>query len=170
MIANIVLRDLSKQESNYGIGIMPLSRDVKQLEEVKSENFGLDGDGFKELYNLIKFRQIRIYCKENTTIHITSKDGNFGLIDYILSNGGCPAACGSYNILPDDNSYLSNHSEEFYSGTFGYCSPDASARKDRLYDHLMWRAGYNHIVLKYNRMECDDYKVKATGVWRYFVR
>ena len=43
---------------------MSLSRDVKQLEDVKSENFGLDCDGFKKLYNLIKFRQIRIYCKK----------------------------------------------------------------------------------------------------------
>ena len=63
MIANIVLRNLSKQESNYGIGKTTFSNDVKLLEDVKSENFGLDGNAFKELYNLIKFRQVRIYCK-----------------------------------------------------------------------------------------------------------
>ena len=94
-------------------------------------------------------------------------DGNFGLINYLLMY--------SYNILPDDNSYLSNHCEEFVDETFGICNKTVSwghitEPKYRLYDHLIWQHDLRHINLQYNIMECDDARIKSTGVWKYFVR
>ena len=171
MITNVELNDLSKQESMYDFDKMPLSDDVQTLGDVETGNFGLNGDGIADLHSIIKFDQVRIYCKKNnTSIHIVSKFDRPGLVDYLIMKGSCPTACGSYKILSDDNSYLSHHCNELVNDKFGYCNIASREPKMRIYDHLMYTAFGKHILLLPTRMECDDYNVKSTGVWKFFVR
>ena len=171
MITNVELNDLSKQESMYGFDKMPLSGDVQTLGDVETGNFGLNGVGIADLHSIIKFDQVRIYCKKkNTSIHIVSKQHRPGLVNYLIMNGDCPIACGTYKILSDDNSYISHHCNELVAGNFGNCNIASREPKMRIYDHLMYTAFGKHILLLSTRMECDDYNVKSTGVWKFFVR
>ena len=172
MITNVELNDLSKQESMYGFDKMPLSDDVQRLSEVETGNFGLNGDGIAALHSIIKFDQVRIYCKKkNTSVHIVLNHDRPGLVNYLIMKGVCPTACGSYKILSDDNSYLSHHCNELVNGKFGNCQLVSREPKVRIYDHLMYsHLHQKHILLYSTRMECDDSNVKSTGVWKFFVR
>ena len=86
--------------------------------------------------------------------------------------GGCPTSYGSYKILSDDNSYLSHHCNELAKGEgkFGKCNLGIRGPEVRIYDHLMYNGHGSAILLHSTRMKCDDYNVKSTGVWKFFVR
>ena len=109
MIGNLVLT--SSPVSSY-INIF-LSNDISKLDQVGTGNFGIDGYGIRQLHSLIQFRQVRMYCKKSSTIHIVSNKKQTGLINFLIMNGSCPLACG-YKILSDDNSYLSRNCDKLF--------------------------------------------------------
>ena len=72
------------------------------------------------------FKQLRFYChkqKVGTVFHIMTNDNHLGeaVVKYFIDNkliSSRPQACGSYTVLPDDNSTLSQNCKKLgWNGT-----------------------------------------------------
>lgn len=141
-----------------------------------------------ELRNDMGFKQLRFYCYKKTVgvmVHIMTNINplgeaavNYFIDDNLISNR--PQTCGSYTVLPDDNSTMSEDCSTFgWNGTHadGKWAKYAAKGRARILRPIMRvKSGYKYIFNSYpTRRDCDDSKdgnasLSVGDTWSIFVR
>lgn len=121
----------------------------------------------------IELTKIRFYCqKGGTKIHIVSISKS--VIDFCLKESATlkdrPKACGSFETLSDDNSYLSKNCAEWVDGKWGW--ETKMFRVNSVYSFPFFIRHKNHYALYKNLFECDDTHTQKSnkGEWKVYVK
>ena len=150
------------------------------------KNYFLKTSAVGRLRSLLKFKQIRFKCSKPSSgkqLDLASSKNTLGsqVVRYFtgeMAVGTFPKACGSFDVLPSDDSTLSQIcsqwgrvSGSYLKGTWGH---DGIAMETRLINHPLFRQYHNHFLLAQTRWECDDVAVnvkpKSEDYWKLFVR
>ncbi|XP_057309867.1 uncharacterized protein LOC130647878 [Hydractinia symbiolongicarpus] len=154
------------------------SDNISLLNDVSTGRFLLTVSGLGALRKFINFTQLRFYCHKpwhNRTIHIATTNDFNGkkVVDYFSGvTETLPPSCHSYEILPDDTSYIASQCMNWALQQWSTSHKD----NNKLNNHFIWIRNHHHVNLYDERLECDDYykrdkaQYNSSGEWRFFVR
>ncbi|XP_078355323.1 uncharacterized protein LOC144639933, partial [Oculina patagonica] len=158
-----------KNFSNYG--------DHRQL---------LKSTAMLQLRNDMGFNQLRFYChkkKVGTVFHIMTNINPLGeaVVEHLIDDNLAstrPQACGSYTVLPDDNSTMSEDCSKLgWNGTHadGKWSAYWATGKKRILQAVTRREDYHRFFSAPKRRDCDDWEsgedsLSPRDTWAVFVR
>ncbi len=177
LVSNIV------SETNQGQAWSP-TNDFKDITEYSSNSLGLTTSALASLQNHVHFDQLRFFCHKKVpgrTIDIATKNNVPGksVVRYLSARSDIlPAACGSFDKLTDDNSYLSQQCSKWgYDGKYevNKWSHIHTPKQNRLFDHLAFVGSKYHYLVQFSkgsRWECDDFHdtLSVGDTWKIFVR
>ena len=165
------------QNTSYGVQGLPDYNDhLKKL----TSTFLL------QLQNEIGFNQLRFYChkkKVGTVFHIMTNINPLGeaVVKYFIDDkviSTQPQACGSYTVLPDDNSTLSQYCSKLgWNGTHadGKWAANWATGVNRILQSITRREDKYRFYSFPHRRDCDDYESEESSLtpgdsWAIFVR
>ncbi|KAL9978223.1 hypothetical protein ACROYT_G015718 [Oculina patagonica] len=139
-----------------------------------------------QLRNELGFNQMRFYChKKNvgTVLHIMTRMNPLGeaVVNYFLNESLAPSrpqTCGSYTVLPDDNSTLSKDCTKLgENGTHadGKWAKHSKNNINRIQKPLFSYEDYHRLRSSPGRRDCDDWasgedSLSPGDTWAAFVR
>ena len=159
---------------------------LKILSNYREHRQVLKSTTLLKLRNELGFKQLRFYChKKNvgTVLHIMTKLNPLGkaVVNYFIDDNvisSRPQACGSFTVLPDDNSTLSEDCTKLgWNGTHadGNWGSSLYSGKYRIEKPLL-RHGDNHRLYSSPTIrDCDDWEgggasLSPGDTWAVFVR
>jgi len=172
LVSNIV------SETSQGQAWSP-TNDFKDISEYSSNSLGLTTSALASLQNHVHFDQLRFFCHKKVpgrTMHIATKNNIAGekVVRFLTARSDpFPAACGSFDKMTDDNSFLSQQCSKW--GSSGKWSHSSIPKQDRLFNHLAYVAYKRHYFVQFTkggRWECDDFRgtLSVGDTWKIFVR
>ncbi|XP_078366014.1 uncharacterized protein LOC144650234 isoform X3 [Oculina patagonica] len=158
----------------------------KDLSRYSDHRQIISSSALLRLQNELGFKQVRFYChkkKVGTVFHIITNINLLGesVVEYFMDDNlisSRPQACGSYTVLPDDNSTLSEDCSKLgWDGTHAdgkWTSVEADG-KNRIWQ-AMQRPSDQHRFYSFPRnRDCDDWNggeasLSPGDTWALFVR
>ncbi|XP_078364590.1 fibrinogen-like protein A [Oculina patagonica] len=137
-------------------------------------------NGFNQLKIDMGFTQIRFYCfkkERGRVIHIMTNKDNKGanVVTFFTDSDTIPEACGSFTLLPDDNSTLANSCGSWgspVSNRWGHQS--VLTDNERLYLRPFVWPYQIYFTLTGSVLYCDDdlneFGMSLGDIWKIFVR
>jgi len=161
------------------------AKNFRMITNYSSGIIRIDVPAILQLKRLVKFTQIRYFCrKESTgrTFHIMTKNDPNGerAVHYLTEDPSIqPRACGSFVTLADDNSFLAANCNKWGNNRNGSgCDRWGSYKNKGIFrvynDPIFWEGKY-HINLKTSILACDDSYSKPAPLsrgdkWQLLVR
>lgn len=163
----------------------------EEISSYKDNRIKVPSSVLLQLRNDMGFQQLRFYChkkKVGTMFHIMTNVDPLGeaVVKYLTGDSEAsarPQACGSYTVLPDDNSTLSEDCRKVgWNGTHvdGRWDDDSGLRsKTRIYQALRRngeQSGDHSLFYTFPRKRnCDDQhdsddSLSPGDFWAIFVR
>lgn len=169
--------NLYLHDSGNVLEILPNYRDHRQI---------LTSATLLQLRNDMGFQQLRFYCHKKhvgTVFHIMTTLNPLGkaVVDYFIDDNlalSRPKTCGSYTVLPDDNSTLSKDCNKLgWNGTSadGKWSSFWYTGTYRIQNPLFRHGGYHRFRSLPTIRDCDDWAgeenyLSPGDTWAVFVR
>lgn len=160
-------------------------KDFRMIANYSSGMIRIDVPAILQLKQLIGFRQMRYFCRKGSTgrtFHIITKNDPRGekAVRYLTEDPLVqPRACGSFVVLPDDNSFLGANCAKWGNNrTSTECDKWGSYKNKgafRVYNDPIFWEGKHHINLKTSILACDDSYTNLAPLsqgdtWQLFVR
>lgn len=162
------------------------TQELGTIFDVVSSNFtmSIDSTQYTPTFSLLFQRQLRFYCYDDVarrTFHIkTVRNEFFDKLHYLLVNheDQGESACGSFATLSDDNSYMSQHCDEWGNdggdaNFVGKWSRYGAGVYYRLYQSLIYIAGkarWHYNIAGYPSI-CDQWRGSPqNGKWEIYFR
>ncbi|XP_078377665.1 uncharacterized protein LOC144660809 [Oculina patagonica] len=147
------------------------------LPNYNTNNQFLLRDGFNQLKNDISFTQIRFYCfkkERGRVFHImTNKDTEgANVVKFFTESDTMPPACGSFTLLPDDNSSLATRCDKWgYPTKGGRWGHGQVKTNRRLFSRPVVITGQQFFPMSVD-YDCDDNgeSMSLGDTWMVFVR
>ncbi|KAL9978233.1 hypothetical protein ACROYT_G015728 [Oculina patagonica] len=159
--------------------------DFENLSYYRDHRQAVTSTALLQLRNDIGFNQLRFYCqkkKVGTVFHVMTNINSLGesVVEYFVDDNLAstrPQACGSYTVLPDDNSTLSEDCSKLGSnGTHadGKWSVYWAIWKNRIKTAVARPNYYRYYSDPFQR-DCDDWNsgedsLSPGDTWAVFVR
>ena len=159
------------------------SNQFKDISSYASGKVRVSIVGLLELKQLIKFTQLRYFCYQKSTgriFHIMTKRNVAGktAVRYLIENAQTrPPSCGSFERLPDDNSILAAHCNNWGNdGTCSKCNKWGHPNNryvSRVYNTPIFWEGKRHVTFNPNFLACDGFRkapLSKGDKWQLLVR
>jgi len=112
---------ISRYTIENGIIPNPVTQPLGEVFDIVASNFTMSirREEYANLYSLLRYSQIKFYCYSDIsgkTFHIKTMPNKFfhRLNQLLVNNNDLgESSCGSFAVLPDDNSYMSQHCGEW---------------------------------------------------------
>ena len=159
--------------------------DYRMISNHSTNYLALSTKALDELRQRMLFSQLRFLCHKKVpgrTFHIatnTSTSGKQVLEYFTAKTDVLPVSCGSFYILPKDNSKMANdcqdwgfENSQYKVGKWHHSGRDT---QKRLFDHPAFIGSLAHWIVQ-DRWECDDFfsiegfATSAGDFWKIFVR
>ncbi|KAL9978219.1 hypothetical protein ACROYT_G015714 [Oculina patagonica] len=161
-------------------------RDFYGLSNYSNHGLKVSSTVLQLLRNEMGFKQIRFYCnkkKVGTVFHIMTNLNPLGesVVGYFIDDNPAPTrpqTCGSYTVLPDDNSTLSEDCSKIgWNGTHadGKWTKFSGVGKYRIGQAIQRSSGRHRFFSFPSRRDCDDWNsgeasLSPGDTWALFVR
>ena len=164
---------------------MVREKNFRMIQNYSSGIVRVDVTAIWQLKQLIHFTQLRYFCHKKSTgriFHIMTKRDSHGerALRYLTEDPSVqPRACGSFETLPDDNSFLAANCAKWGNdGVNSECNKWGYYKNKgnyRIYnDPIIWEGKY-YINLKPSILACDDsrdmpHPLSPGDKWQMYVR
>lgn len=175
---------VSFTESNLYLEDNPY--DFNSLSNYKDHRQFFTGTALLQLRNEMGFKQLRLYCykkRVGSVVHLMTNLNSLGeaVLKFFTDESvpsTQPQACGSYTLLPDDNSTLvENCTSLGWTDADGkWASKFLINKANRLMNVVLRRGEYRRFYSKPKRRDCDDTdggdasSLSPGDTWAIFVR
>ena len=170
------------RSSNFSRAIITSTK-LKDISSYASGDVRVHVGVLLRLQRLIKFSQIRFFCHQNSTgriFHIMTQKNLAGktAVHYLIESSGTrPPACGSFEVLPDDNSILAANCKNWGNNRrCSKCNKWGNAVKRngyRLYNNPVFWKGKGYVNFHPASLACDgprNASLSKGDKWQLFVR
>ncbi|XP_078366026.1 uncharacterized protein LOC144650241 isoform X3 [Oculina patagonica] len=158
--------------------------DFKSLSNYSDHRQYLPATALLQLRNEMGFKQLRFYChkkKVGSVVHFMTDLNPLGeaVVEFFTEENLVstrPQACGSYTVLSDDNSTLSEDCNLLGNpNADGKWSTEGNSEKDRIMKSIQRRGADRRFVSKPKKRDCDDLdggeaSLSPGDTWGIFVR
>ena len=164
---------------------MVREKDFRMIQNYSSGVVRVNVTAILQLKQLVNFTQIRYFCHKKSsgrTFHVMTKTDLHGerAVRYFIEDPSVqPRACGSFEALPDDNSFLAANCDKWgHDGFRSECEKWGYYKNNGLYriynDPIIWEGKY-YVNLKPSILSCDDsrdapFPLSQGDKWQLFVR
>ena len=178
------IQKISFTESN--LRLEDESYNLKDLLEYSDHRQTVSSSDLLRLQKEMGFKQFRFYChkkKVGTVFHIMTNINPLGesVVEYFIDDNlisSRPQACGSYTVLADDNSTMSEDCSKFgWNGTHadGKWSRANIKGKSRILQAIQRRQDFHRFYAFPKKCDCDDWdggqaSLSPGDTWAVFVR